>query len=271
MTIWARAFNVLWLLAPSLSKAASRYKEVNIALEVLPGSPNKAVSRYKAVSLYKAVNIALETFVGDGPILTVDFDAENMTQPLGLLPGVAADSRMLAGFSSELLEKATTENLTANAHTKGVAPKDFAASGLDQIFRLLAVNADRQGREYVSAVEAFEYPIYGLQWHPEKAPYEWGIDPDGTPDHVINHSKDAVLLAQMLTWFFASETRRNSHSVPSISEWEPNMFHNREVTPTGPETSQKYFLYSKNDGRKRPLASQHAPAGEGAFEPVMLG
>ena len=35
-------------------------------------------------------------------------------------------------------------------------------------YRLLAVNADRKGSEYVSAVEAFDHPIYGLQWHPEK-------------------------------------------------------------------------------------------------------
>ena len=33
---------------------------------------------------------------------------------------------------------------------------------------MLAVNADRKGSEYVSAAEALSYPIYGLQWHPEK-------------------------------------------------------------------------------------------------------
>ncbi len=35
--------------------------------------------------------------------------------------------------------------------------------------RVMAINADKQGvRTYVSIVEAFEYPMYGLQWHPEK-------------------------------------------------------------------------------------------------------
>ena len=51
--------------------------------------------------------------MGDGPILTVDFDAENMTQPLGLLPGVAADSRMLAGQPLLFVEQ---QNFTSNSY-----------------------------------------------------------------------------------------------------------------------------------------------------------
>lgn len=38
----------------------------------------------------------LQILAGDYPVLTPNFDAENFTQPLGLLPG-AADSRMLSG------------------------------------------------------------------------------------------------------------------------------------------------------------------------------
>ena len=56
--------------------------------------------------------------------------------------------------------------------------------------RLLAVNADRQGREYVSAVEAFEYPIYGLQWHPEKVG--------------LNSPLDLVLFGKACVWWLGS-------------------------------------------------------------------
>lgn len=35
--------------------------------------------------------------------------------------------------------------------------------------RVVAINADKKGvRTYVSIVEGFDYPMYGLQWHPEK-------------------------------------------------------------------------------------------------------
>lgn len=38
-----------------------------------------------------------QIMAGDYPVLRDDFDAENFTQPLGLLPGAADSSRMLSG------------------------------------------------------------------------------------------------------------------------------------------------------------------------------
>lgn len=40
--------------------------------------------------------LCLQAFAGDYPIVTVGFDAENFTQPLGLLPD-ADESRILSG------------------------------------------------------------------------------------------------------------------------------------------------------------------------------
>ena len=45
-----------------------------------------------------------QTFAGDYPVLTVDYDARNLTQPLGVLPGVEAGSRMLSGQRRFLLQ-----------------------------------------------------------------------------------------------------------------------------------------------------------------------
>ncbi|CAM9604647.1 unnamed protein product [Scytosiphon promiscuus] len=208
-----------------------------------------------------------ELLAADYPVITPDFDAENFTQPLGLVPG-AADSRMLSGIASGLLEKATIEPLTTNAHHKGVAPDDFAKSGLDRIFRVLAINTDRQGlRQYVSTVEGIKYPWYGLQWHPEKSQFDWGLDPDGTPHHVINHTKDAVELSQVLAVFFVSETRRNGHSFPSIMEWEPKMFHTRKVTPAGPRVGQMYYLHLSDAGRNSSATTGNTtPLPQGQLE-----
>jgi hypothetical protein len=35
-------------------------------------------------------------------------------------------------------------------------------------FRILSTNADREGRVFVSSIEAFSIPIYGTQYHAEK-------------------------------------------------------------------------------------------------------
>lgn len=55
-------------------------------------------------------------------------------------------------------------------HRAAVPPKLLMLflACLSPTCRLLAVNSDREGRTYVSAVEAFDWPIYGVQWHPEK-------------------------------------------------------------------------------------------------------
>jgi anthranilate/para-aminobenzoate synthase component II len=49
----------------------------------------------------------------------------------------------------------------------------FAATpSLNTFFNSLSTNKDRNGDEFISTIEAFDYPIYGSQWHPEKNPYE---------------------------------------------------------------------------------------------------
>lgn len=45
----------------------------------------------------------------------------------------------------------------------------------------------------------FKYPVYAVQWHPEKAPYEWK-NLDG-----ISHAPNAVRTAFYLADFFVSE------------------------------------------------------------------
>ena len=44
------------------------------------------------------------------------------------------------------------------------------------------------------------YPFYGVQWHPEKAPWEWNTDEVNLP-----HSPDAIAVTQYFTSFLANE------------------------------------------------------------------
>ena len=44
-----------------------------------------------------------------------------------------------------------------------------------------------------------EYPFYAVQWHPEKAGFEW------TPAESINHSQHAITAMQAAANFFVSE------------------------------------------------------------------
>ena len=94
-----------------------------------------------------------------------------------------------------------------------------ANSKLNTFFNVLSTNKDRKGSEFVSTMEgqyhmshthtlvhththtksAKKYPIYGVQWHPEKNGFEW------TTHETIPHSEHAVMVMQMAANFFVQE------------------------------------------------------------------
>lgn len=49
---------------------------------------------------------------------------------------------------------------------------------------------------------AKQYPIYGVQFHPEKNGFEW------TPNDVIPHSEHAVMIMQNFANFFVQEGKQ---------------------------------------------------------------
>lgn len=82
--------------------------------------------------------------------------------------------------------------LTENVHHYGVALSDWQHSApLTAFFHLLSTSFDRQGREFVSSIEAREgLPVYAVQWHPERPQFEWG------PHEDLDHSLEIRLIVQ---------------------------------------------------------------------------
>merc|ERR1712150_290766 len=71
-------------------------------------------------------------------------------------------------------------------------------------------NKDESGNDFVSTIEAYDYPIYGTQWHPEKNNFEFTTLYNGLP-----HSSEAVKASQYMANFFVDEARRSMHQFPS--------------------------------------------------------
>jgi hypothetical protein len=66
------------------------------------------------------------------------------------------------------------------AGTKSQIPRD----GMADFWSLLSVNHDLEGQEFVSTLEARDYPFFASQFHPEKNMFEW------SPTHPsIPHSR----------------------------------------------------------------------------------
>ncbi|KAH9518521.1 hypothetical protein Btru_017043 [Bulinus truncatus] len=133
-------------------------------------------------------------------------DSNNASWPLNFTSD-AQNSRMFGSAPKEILTILATQ-------------PDFESSQLSKFFTKLSTNSDRQGTEFISSVEAKSYPIYGVQWHPEKNSFNWN------PNYVINHDANAVKIGQYMADFFVNESRKNQHKFLTIQEEANSMIEN---------------------------------------------
>lgn len=66
-------------------------------------------------------------------------------------------------------------------------------------WRILSVNEDEKGLEFVSSMEHKRKPYYAVQFHPEKPAYEW------KPKSKIPHDANSIKANQYFADFFVAE------------------------------------------------------------------
>lgn len=76
---------------------------------------------------------------------------------------------------------------------------------LDKEWRVMSVNSDWNGLEFISTIEHRYYPFYGIQFHPEKNLYEWVRNKN------ISHSAHAITASQYFSEFFVNEARKSEN------------------------------------------------------------
>lgn len=151
-------------------------------------------------------------------------------------------------MDSALFAAAGTEPLAMNNHHKGCSPAHFQANTrLAAAFALLSTNHDRRGQPFVSTIEARKWPMWGVQWHPEKPVFEWGTVPDpvtGAPlaYEAINHSEKAQEMAQFMGGFFLAHAKQSGHTFPTQVQEEAALMYNFAAVPSGPAFVQSYFF-----------------------------
>ena len=184
---------------------------------------------------------------GSYSILHTGFDSWNISMPLNFHPdpqSVRSHSKMFNKDnmpSEEMFNSFAKEAITLNNHHSGVLVRDwFANTRLNQIFRVLSTNKDRKGQEFISTIEAINFPVYSTQWHPEKVSYEWRADED------INHSYTSLLANQHMANFFVNECRKNDHKFADESElvnkWLIYNFTPEYTFKQEPDFVQTYFF-----------------------------
>ncbi|KAI5763554.1 GGH protein [Gulo gulo luscus] len=179
----------------------------------------------------------LSYLVSGGKSLLTLTHTNGITMPLNFTKG-ASQSRMFQNFPVDLLKSLSTEPLTANFHKWSLSVMNFTMNEeLKNFFNVLTTNTDGK-TEFISTMEGYRYPVYGVQWHPEKAPYEWG-NLEG-----ISHAPHAVKAAFYLAEFFVAEARKNSHQFESeVEENEALIYQFRPVYTGNISSFQQSYIF----------------------------
>jgi hypothetical protein len=149
------------------------------------------------------------------------------------------ESRMFSYFSNQELKMLTNEELTAQFHNYGVSPETYEwRRELKSFFKITSFGADRDRKIYISTMESRDtsLPIYSVQFHPEKTPF------DRNDNDEIPQSTDAVIISQRFAQFLISEAMKSKEEMSEEDKLEfdfINTYENKLVYENG------YYIYVK--------------------------
>lgn len=143
------------------------------------------------------------------PFLQSGFNATNVSLPL-----LEVEQQHLFR-DDDIHAIVTRKNVTMNNHEIGISPSRFMELGLDERFVISSTNIDMSGRPFVSTVESRNpqiWPVYGVQWHPEKNTFEYAMYPNtNIPYEAIDHSPEGIEVSLSLARFLVDLARQNMH------------------------------------------------------------
>ncbi|CAN9506030.1 unnamed protein product [Ophioblennius macclurei] len=123
----------------------------------------------------------------------------------------ANSSRLFKNFPADMMQALSSEAMTDNSHKWSVLTSTYNSNDkLRKFYKVLSTNNDGE-TEFLSTVEAYNYPIYATQWHPEKNPFEWR-----KPHYA--HFNSAIRMTFSMAEFFVSEAKKNFHKFASDEE-----------------------------------------------------
>lgn len=130
-------------------------------------------------------------------------------------------------------------NVTANTHSFGV--NKTALFAVTSEYRILGTSLDMSGKEYIAIIENVKYPIYGVQFHPEKVMFEW----NQLYNDYLPRTYGAIVANTFFGQFFINEVRKGpGHLTSDDQKWvDKHVIYNFYPVCTGCENeSENYFV-----------------------------
>jgi len=146
------------------------------------------------------------------------------------------ESRLLGSASNDVIDQLTSLPVTVNFHRWCLTKENFTRDEMGDFWNLLSVNSDLEGMEFISTLEAKDFPFYATQFHPEKNMFEWA------PWHTsIPHSREATSVSLYMVEHFVEAARQSSHQFPSRAAEESHMIYNHRAYFSGQEATDSGF------------------------------
>uniref|UniRef100_A0ACB8FDE4 Uncharacterized protein n=1 Tax=Sphaerodactylus townsendi TaxID=933632 RepID=A0ACB8FDE4_9SAUR len=164
-------------------------------------------------------------------------NTDNFAFPLNFTKD-AKGTKMFADFPDDLLQEMASDPVTSNFHFWSLSVQNFTNNEkLRSFYKVLTTNV-HGNIEFISTMEAYAYPVYGVQWHPEKNPFEWN-NRTGIP-----HSRSAMRVTYYIADFLVNEAQKSNHQFSSKKEEAEALIYNFNPVFTGRFSSfdQAYFF-----------------------------
>ncbi|XP_070708855.1 gamma-glutamyl hydrolase [Pempheris klunzingeri] len=176
------------------------------------------------------------TYLTSGKTVLSSTNTSGVALPLNFT-NESKDSRMFKAFPADLMEDLASKPLTENSHRWSLALLTYNTNEeLKKFYKVLSTNTDGN-IEFVSTVEAYDYPVYGTQWHPEKNAFEWTRP-------YIPHFPSAVKTTFYMAEFFVSEARKNLHRFESEEGESKVLIYNYNPVYTGAKSGfEQIYLF----------------------------
>jgi gamma-glutamyl hydrolase len=138
-----------------------------------------------------------------------------------LVAGRIFDEERFPG-ALKIMKEMRKARLTYHQHHYGIARRDFENNkNLSSLLEVLATNIDDNGNEYVSIFQGKTFPIYGVQFHPEKTGFE--------PLIAGIHSREHHIAARHFSQFFVDEARKHSILNPPSDSLSVHLLQNYDL------------------------------------------
>jgi len=138
---------------------------------------------------------------GNYSVLADDFEDAGRAAPIKFTVA-PADTRMFKALDFSVARALQASPIAYFSHHMGVTPRAFEGDdALKAAFRVVAVAQDANGKEFVAAAEGRAAPVFAVQFHPEKAAYEW------YSHALIPHGSEAVAVTAAVAGAFGNAVR----------------------------------------------------------------